>query len=82
MKWIEQEAGQEGVERYMGEWNAGSFDGWGFFKEGDGGKYLGQFKNDRRHGMGLMVQDNAKTKNAMRNSNQKLTKWEHDKEIV
>ena len=64
----------------MGEWKAGSFNGWGIYKERDGTSYLGQFKNDKRHGKGFVVQKEQASANTAI-SEPKLTKWEYDKEI-
>lgn len=42
-------------DRYKGEWRADLMDGKGTFTSVNGTKYIGRFKQDRKHGKGELV---------------------------
>ena len=41
----------------MGEWNEGSYEGWGLYRNKSGSNYIGQFKDDKRVVKALDVLD-------------------------
>jgi hypothetical protein len=42
-------------EKYLGEWEEGLLDGQGMYMYNDGSVYQGRFKNDKKEGNGVIV---------------------------
>ena len=48
-------------ESYAGDWTQGLFNGTGVYKYSDGGRYVGQFEMDKKHGLGVVVKQDSLT---------------------